>query len=225
MNNQLAIVLTYLPIVFFWTIFLAVVYRYFYNFRQSPINWTLDYKKLITGLLGFRIFYALLLTINQYYIWSQNQFTQLLLNSPLGQAIPNSGIFNKICQLSIVNCQKSGYFIFYSYGRFWLNVFIAIGVAFVFYLFLKFLKKYQERFFEEGETELGFLAALIVGWPNFVVFLPLVFVSVVLISLFRRLVLKEVYTTLGWPFILAVLIMLVFGDQLIKILNLGVLKI
>ncbi len=191
------IILTWLPIVFFGVVFVLALLKYI--FRSQPFS-VISYKSLVVSSISFRVFYAILLTVSQYYIWSKQEFTKFLVDSP-------------------------GYFIFYSYGRFWLNVFIAVGVAFAFYLFLKFLKKYQERFFEEGETELGFLTALIVGWPNFVIFIPLVFISVVLISLFRRLVLKEVYTTLGWPFLIAVLITLILGDRLIQILNLGVLRI
>ena len=194
--------------VFFGIVFALSVFLYFSRHKK-----VISYKLLVISVIGFRFFYALLLTIGQYYVWSKNGLTQLLLNAPLDKSITDFSFLN------------FGYFLFYSYGRFWLNVFIAVAVAFVFYSFLKFLKKYQERFFEEGETELGFLAALIVGWPNFVVFLPLVFVSVVLISLFRRLILKEIYTTLGWPFVLATLITLIWGNKLIQILNLGVLRI
>lgn len=166
-----------------------------YLFRRQP-----NYKLLVIILAAARILYAAFLTAAQYYAWLHGALTKLLLDSPR-------------------------YFWFYAYGRFWLNAFIAIGVAFAFYLFLKFLKKYQERFFEEGETELGFLAALIVGWPNFVILVPLVFVSVVLISIFRGIFLKEAYTTLGWPFLLATLLTLIWGSWLIPIFRLGVLKI
>ena len=164
-------------------------------FRHQP-----SYKSLVVVLVGFRLLYAAFLTVAQYYAWSQDTLSRLLLNSPR-------------------------YFLFYAYGRFWLNALIAIGVALAFYLFLRFLKKYRERFFKEGETELGFLAALLVGWPNFVIFVTLVFVSVVLLAVFRRLVLRKMYTTLGWPFILAALLTLIWGSKLILILHLGVLRI
>jgi len=219
--------LIWLPKIFFFGVFAAAVFLYFSRRKKVISHWSsiVNYQLLIISCVVFRFFYAFLLTASQYYVWSQNKLTQLLLSSPLAQEIPISGIFNKICQLSIVNCQKLGYFLFYSYGRFWLNVLISIGAAFIFYLLLKSLEKYRGRFFEEGETKLGFLAALIVGWPNFAVFLPLVFISVILISIYRRIFLKETYTTLGWPFILAILITLVWGNKLIYLFNFGALKI
>lgn len=180
--------LTYLPLVFFAVVFLTAAFR------------LISYKSLVISSLAFHIFYAALLTAGQYYVWSQSEFTKLLLDSP-------------------------GYFLFYSWGRFWINVLLTISAAFVFYLVLRLLKKYQERFFDEGETELGLLMALLVGWPNFAVFVPLVFVFVIPVSIFRRLFLKESYTNLAVPFFIAALVLLLWGDLLIKILNLDVLKI
>lgn len=196
MANWLNIVLTWLPAVFFGTVFLLAVFLYV---KRQNKKFVVGCKSLVVSSIIFRFFYAFLLTVGQYYIWSRNNFTKPLVNS--------------------------SYFLFYSYGRFWLNSLISIGAAFLFYLFLNALKKYKERFFEEGEIKLGFLAALIAGWPNFIVFVPLVFIFVALISVFKGLFLKEVYTTLGWPFILAILAILVFGGKLAVIFKLGVLKI
>jgi hypothetical protein len=205
-NGQLlAVVLTWLPKIFFAIVFLLVAFLYFF-YRESKSNEAnkltklISYKSLIVGSIVFRLFYAALLTVSQYYVWSQNKFTQLLLN-------------------------ERGYFLFYSYGRFWLNAFISIGAAFIFYIFLKSLQKHRERFFEAGGTELGFLSALIVGWPSFVIFLPLVFIFVILISISRRIFIKEIYTTLGWPFILATLAALIFGSKLLLFLGLKVISI
>jgi len=236
-NSQwLIVILKWLPPVFWWGIFIVALFLYFNsrksdlpnidnNFKRSDLLTLINYKLLIISSIVFRFFYAALLTASQYYVWSQNKFTELLLNSPLDPNMSVPSVISGFCQLSIVNCQKSGYFFFYSYGRFWLNVLISIGAAFIFYLLLKLLEKYRDRFFEEGETKLGFLAALIVGWPNFIVFLPLVFIFVILFSIFRRILLKELYTTLGWPFILAALITLIWGSKLMEILNLSALKI
>jgi hypothetical protein len=117
------------------------------------------------------------------------------------------------------------YFLLYSWTHFWFNFVLSVGTAFVFYLFLKFLKKRNERFFEEGEAEIGFLCALIAGWPDFVVFLPLVLVLVALESVFRKIFLKESLTTLGFALILAAITAFIFGDKIIAILSLGALRI
>ena len=161
---------------------------------------SLSYKFLIWSVIGFKFFYASIETFGQYYIWSDNKFTKLLLD-------------------------QIGYFIFYSLGRFWLEIVVSLVAALAFYLFLVFLKKYKERFFEEGEVELGFILALTVGWSNFIVFLPLVFLSVILVSIFRKIVFKETYTTLGAPLLLAALLVLLFGRYFIDILGLAALRV
>lgn len=180
------------------------------------------YKKMIIGVISLRAFYALLLTLMQYYTWSKDKFTQILLSSPIDKAVPLPSIIDKFPWLRDYDL---GYFLFYSWGRFWINVFIVAIASMVFWWFLKLLKKYNDRFFENGEVELGFLTALIVGWPNFVIFIPAVFVSVVLVSIFRKIFKGELYTTLGAPFIFAALIVLVFGERIIQLLHLGTLKI
>lgn len=180
------------------------------------------FNKLIASVISLRIFYTIFLTLFQYYAWSQDRFTQLLLDSPIDKAVPLPTIIEKF---SWLRESKLGYFIFYSWGRFWVNVLLVIIAAVVFWYFLKLLKRHSDRFFEDGEVELGFLAALIVGWPNFVIFVPAVFVSVVLVSIFRRIFKGEMYTTLGIPFLSAALIVIIFGDKLINFLNLTVLKI
>jgi hypothetical protein len=180
------------------------------------------FDKLIAGVVSVRIFYAVILTLLQYQSWAKDGFTHLLLQSPIDKAVPLPAIIEKF---SWLRESKLGYFIFYSWGRFWISVLLAILAAMAFWWFLKLLKKYSDRFFEDGEVELGFLAALIVGWPDFVIFIPTVFISVVLVSIVRRIFKGEMYTTLGIPFLLAALIVMIFGDKLINLLNLGVLRI
>ncbi|MEK9168447.1 MAG: hypothetical protein AAB698_01470 [Patescibacteria group bacterium] len=174
---------------------------YFYYSRKDKLKFLIN--KLIAAALFFSAILAIIKTINQYYVWSGNELSRLLL--PPYQSI--------------------NYFIFYAFSRFWLGALISVAVSFLFYLFLKFLEKRQSRFFIEGETALGFLTALLVGWPNFVIFLPLVFVSTILIAIYRQLILKESYTTLGYPFLLAAGLALIFGRIIINVLDFGILRI
>lgn len=188
----------------------------FFYFADKPRN----IFKLALATIAFRVFYVAFITFGQYYIWANNKFTQILVNSPVGKDVPLRGDIP-----SFFFNNQLGYFLFYSWGRFWLNLVIILAVSFLFYLFLKFLKRYKERFFRPYEVELGLLTALIVGWPNFVIFIPLVFLFVVVVSLFRLIFLKEPYTTLGVPFILSAVVTLIWGSELIQIFNLTVLKI
>jgi len=182
----------------------------------------INLKSLIWQILGFKIFYASVETFSQYYVWSSNNLTKLLLDK-------NALDFNLLKQVSgklfLFLDNRFGYFIFYSWGRFWLEIIVSLVAALAFYCFLIFLKKYKARFFEEGEVELGFLLALMVGWSNFIVFLPLVFVGVVFVSIFRMIVFKEMYTTLGAPLLLAALVVLLSGNYLVSLFGLMPLRV
>src|SRR3989344_3109003 len=84
-------------------------------------------KKLAWWSVGFRVFYAAILSLSQYYVWNQDKFTKLFLD----------------------------YIISYSWSRFWIDVLLSFVFAILFWFFLKALQKKEERFFEPGETELG----------------------------------------------------------------------
>ena len=198
---------------FFYIILLLAANKRFGWFNYFS---EISYKALIWFVLGFKILYASASTIGQYYVWSSNSFTKLLLDK---NAIDFSVLREFSGKLFLFLDNRFGYFFFYSWGRFWFEIIVSLIAALAFYLFLIFLKKYKERFFEEGETALGFLLAFMVGWSNFIVFLPIAFLSVVFISILKILFFKEKYTTLGAPFLLAALIVLIFGDYLVSLLG------
>jgi hypothetical protein len=117
------------------------------------------------------------------------------------------------------------YFLRYSFIHFWLGHLIGIALAVLFYLFLRLLGKRRPWLFLEGETELGFVCALIAGWPGFVLFLPLIFIMALPWTIFRQYVLKQERTTLSGAFLLAAGVVLLAGGWLIDWLGLGVLRI
>ncbi len=210
--------LTWLPIVALGAVYVGALLVYI-----NGASRILNLKILVVAAVVFRILYSALLSVVQYYVWSGQEFTRVLINSPLAKEVPLADFLRN--SFSFLFDSELGYFLFYSWGHFWMNALLTIAAAFAFYGFLKVLKKRNDRFFYEGETELGLLMALVVGWPSFVIFVPLVFLAVVLVSIFRGLYLKEAYTTLGVPMLLAALITMIFGSNLISALGLTVLKI
>ncbi|OGE83915.1 MAG: hypothetical protein A3B23_03435 [Candidatus Colwellbacteria bacterium RIFCSPLOWO2_01_FULL_48_10] len=215
--------LVWFPRVAVYAFFVGAVLAHL-NRYGSKTDWlkVISYKSLVISAVAFRLLNVLMLSAAQYYVWAQSKFTQILLDSPIDTTVPQEGIVGLFPGLFQT---KLGYFFLYSWGRFWINLILIFLVAYGFWAFLKLLKKHKERFFDTGEVELGFLMSLLVGWPNFVIFIPAVFLSVILVSIFRGIFLKEPYTTLGWPFIVAGAIAIVFGNYFITALNLGVLRI
>ncbi len=210
----------WLPQVFFGLVIVLAIVFYILTVR-SPENPRPRFKKLALWTIGFKFFYALVLTVGQYLFWSKDEFSRLFLSQPLKYGSEISAIGG----LPLFSDSKLGYFLFYSWGHFWLNAIWIVLFALAFWAFLKVLEKKEARFFYPGETELAFMLALAVGWPNFVVFLPLAFIAMVWISLFRIFFMKETHTTIGWPFILAAIAAFVFGQAILGELNWELLKI
>ncbi len=215
--------LAMLPTLFFWALFVFAIFGYVvrHSERWSGFRKTISIKKLIFATIGFRIIYAGLLTGLQYVTWASGGIGEFFLRESIDKSLP----IPFIQSLPWIFGSQWGYFIFYSLLHFWVNVVLSLFVAWIFYRFLILLKRYRERFFDEEEIELGFLVALLVGWPAFTLFVPLVFLSVVLTSLARLIVWKEAYTTLGWPFILATLITFLFSSFLLTATGLSVLLV
>ena len=115
-------------VVFFGVIFAAAV---FYRRRaNAPEATSRKFRKLVFVAVAFQAFYATLVTVSQYYVWSQNPLTQPLLESPVGEEVPLSPMLRLFPFLRESNL---GYFLFYSWGRFWFEVVITIVAVSVAY--------------------------------------------------------------------------------------------
>jgi len=213
-------ILGYSPFVFFSAIFLAALV-FFFERKGRVQAFRARMRVLLFSAIGFRLLYAAAATVAQYLLWARDPATRAFVESGIGRDTPIAPGLAKFPFLF----GKGGYFLFYSYGRFWLSALVAIFCVLAFWWFLKLLRKWKERFFEEGEITLGALMVALVGWPGFVVFLPFVLVSIILVSLFRLAVLKQELTTMGAPFLLAAFIVLLYGQKLVALLGLSVLKI
>lgn len=191
-----AYTLNILPAVFFTGLFaFAAVIKFAPLEENSEPRW----RRFCYAAVLFRVLYAALKTWVQYYIW---------------RAAPAAAVLT-----------SPSYFASYALSRFWLNAALSVGAAFIFYLFLLALRRYRERFFEAGETELGLLLALITGWPGIILFLPMALLLVVLLSILRLSVRHERLTTLGLPMFIAAALALFLGGYLGHITNLWVLQV
>lgn len=160
-------------------------------------------KYLIIGALAVFISYSGILTWLQYEAWEHNELAKYLL--PPYQSVK--------------------YFISYAWLHFWLGAIFSIGLALIFFLILFLVKKTRKGFFRENDVELGFLLALIVGWPNFIFFLPLAFALTFLIALYSKIFKKQDYSSIALPFLIAAVIILIFGNNMVDYFDLGALRI
>lgn len=216
--------LTVLPDIFFWGFFALAALLYFSPnvfLRFKITSREYGYRILLQWAIGLRLAYAALLTLGQYFLWSGDTFSQALLRAPLGKSVPLAFVQN----FQWLFNTHSGYFLVYSWGHFWLNAFLSLLIAALFWQFLALLRHKNERFFEGGEVELGFLSALIAGWPNVILFIAFTFVCVIMLSVLRGIFLKELYTTLGIPFLLSIFCTLLLGSLFLTFFDLSVLRI
>ena len=149
--------------------------------------------------------YAVGMTVAQHGAWMGNTLTKELVAQPL---VPHTADAFALSWVAHALHLRVNYFFYYVYGRFWVDILIGIGCAFLFWVGLVALKKYRSRFFDKGELEVGLVSALAVGWPMMVVFVPLLLVMVVAVSAVRAIFLKESLTTLGWPMFIAAIVSL-----------------
>lgn len=231
--------LTEAPVIFSWVIFLVASGIYFFQnhpFLKSRLRTrtaSVDdpsaqrnsrfgvgvYAWLIGAAVVFRFFISFLETFLQYTVWEKSPLK--LLNQPLSANVPNELIPGFVRKILFNG--PHGYFLHYAWAHFFLNVFLSVFSAIVFYFLLVFLRKYRERFFGNGEIALGTLMGLLVGWPNIVLFVPAAFILTVLCSIARRMLWGENYTTLGWSFLASGFVILVFGKFLSDLFHLSML--
>lgn len=208
-----------LPIVFA-AVFVGFTAFFYFKHKDNEELLRLVFKRGIYIVGGFKILYAAFLTFAQYLVWDNNGLTRALLKLPVEEkAMMSFGFLSKFFE------RDGGYYYFYVFARYWLIILISFAVAYLFYLLLRGLKKYKERFFIGGEPELGFALAFLVGWPDFVLFLPGIFILIIPVSIFRLIVFKEKFTTLGWPIILSFILATILGYSLIDLFSLGLLSI
>lgn len=71
---------------------------------------------------------------------------------------------------------ESTYFYTYSAYHFWLPYFLDLAIALAWTFYLLLLSKYSnKRFLDEKDVYLGFFTSLIIGWPNFIIYVFIVF--------------------------------------------------
>jgi hypothetical protein len=163
-----------------------------------------------------------MLSILQYASWSTNPLTKLLLNQPLDDTVPLFGLFGI---LGFLHSVKWGYFAYYVVGRFWLSAILSIIIAYSFYALIQFLRKYRQASLSEFEPNLLLLLGLLVGWPNFIVFLILSLVLILFYAVLHFVQDRTRVQTVAPGFLTGCLLVLSFGNSVTNLLGLGVLRV
>lgn len=191
--------------------------RYFEYSFFARVSW----QWLVVGSIALHVLYGALLTWGQYAQWETSPFG--FLTQPLAKEAPLPLLLEWV-RPSLE--QPLGYFIFYAFGHFWINIMIIFGLAGFFALLLKLRAHYRPWNFKEGEIMAITLSLLVSGWPGVIVLLPLAFIFAIIFSVVSSTFygVSRIYLTPA--FLVAAPIALIYGVAILKFVGLyALLKI
>lgn len=206
-------------------ILLIILTASYIGWKQGKLQ-TQRWIRIVHGVfwaaLAGLIVHAVALASSQYIVWKSNWLTRHFLSATLPQHMQ----VRLFADWLPVFRGTGGYFAYYTFTHFVLGGVVAVVLAAGgWYSLLKALEKHKSRFFEEGEVVLGFVCALIVGWPGVVIFIPLTFLFFSIIAVVRVAALKKQFTTIAVPLLLATATTLLVAETIIATTGLKVLKI
>lgn len=197
-----------------WIIFFFIVLVRFMRPRWVK---NISYKWLMLGAVVLHIFYAVFVTWGQYHVWATgSDFTRILLASPLPLEAPLP-VFLEYARSYFAG--PLGYFAYYAFGRFFLNLIVLFFITGIFYAILKFGNLRRKSFGSDG-PELLCVLLLIVGWPGIVVLIPLGFLIAIFFSIMALLFFKKKQVSLLPAFLIATPLVLIGGKMILEILHL-----
>ena len=179
-------------------IWLAVLLAYWLKNGKINLKWV---KSGIIVIIVLSIAIGAYSTIATYNLWK---------NDPIS------------CYL--VPPHQTMYFFRYSFFHYWFGNVLGLAISSFWALFLFALNKYSKgRLLSKKEVWLGLFTALAVGWPNFISYLIVSFSLLFILQLFNAFFRKQKNVTLTHSVIISALLVLLFGEFFIEILNLKVL--
>jgi hypothetical protein len=225
LNDFFLKIIQYLPIFIGGA---TIAYGYFksrsvsilndYELKEKKIVYLL--KKLIIWFIAFKTLYILFLTAGQFFIWKSDSFTSYFLKFGVpkikGTALQYLPSFFE---------KELGYFLYYTFFRFWLEFIIALFLSYCFYLCLNFLMKYNERFLSKSDSMLGFLGGIVSGWPGFTVYFFSFLLIFVFWGFYQRFLKKSAYASITLPLWISAFLGGAFSGFILRFVGLGFLFI
>lgn len=160
-------------------------------------------EKLTYILVGLTVLFNGLLSVLQYLTWHGSPFSRFFLPP-----------FTPI-----------NYFIRYIFLHFWLASILVFLCALAFYLIFKLIRRRNREAISKEELHLILLSGLLVGWPNFIIFVPSFFLLALIFSTLNLAIFKNKKNSLLYPLLLSLVITFLGGYFLINQLGLSVFVI
>lgn len=209
-----------MPVWLFFSLELASVMAAGYFYARGRDNLKAVINRLFWAVLALKLLKPAFFTGAQWYVWH--------VSRPEFLALPLAADLKLLGWLDIFSFLKGvsgGYFIFYSFGRFWLGALIALAAATLWWLVLRLLAKRRPEVMRPEELSLAWITAAIAGWPGFILYVPMSLAFAVVGTLYLMARKMDSRLPIGWPMIIASVLVAVAGTFLIGLLGLSVYKI
>ncbi len=143
-------------------------------------------------------------TIATYNLWKTDSFSKFLLPP-----------------------YDAAYFYGYAFSRFWQSFIVIIIVSFFWAIFLFLAKKYSgDRLLSKNEVYLGFFTSLSVGFPNFIIYIFILFALFLIHQIVNNFVLKNSQPiAISLSMILSAIIVILWGNYILLKFGLDVLSV
>jgi hypothetical protein len=153
--------------------FLALLCAYPFVQKKWPARASVYLWSVIAAISLFHASLAAFWTVKQFEVWNTHELTRILLSLPADSAIlPHTEAFNVAAQM-LFKGSPNGYFLYYSYGRFWVHALLSVGIPFALFGFLRLILALviKEKKIGIRELQLFLSGMLMAGWPGSIVFL------------------------------------------------------
>lgn len=132
-----------------------------------------------------------------------------------------------ISQYLLPPYQPISYFLGYSWQHFIFSPVVGIAVSFLIVAYFGLLNRiFKKQYLDFEDTLILMSGAMIVGWPNVVVYLGIAFMLTIFKMLYLYYIKHEmIRVPLTGALILAAFLTLLVGDYLVQVLQIGWLKV
>lgn len=214
------ILLGQVPVWAFYILDISVLLVAAYAYKTNLAGTQKILSRLLWAVIGLKLAKPIFFTWSQWHVW--RALRPEFLSLPLAADLKLLGWLKAF---SFLKSTSGGYFIFYSFGRFWLAALLALATAAMWWALLKIIASRRPEAIYPGEASLAWVTGAIAGWPGIVLYVPLTLLLTLIGSAYHDFKKIDSRLPIGWPMIIASLIVLVAGSLLLDWFGLGVLRV
>ncbi len=167
--------------------------------------------------ISIQICYSCAVSVLQYVTWKTSDMGTIFTQAFLPKETPFPVVLEGARFLFE---REHGYFAFYVYTHFFLSSVILFFIVGFFILLLVLLRQKVPLSFKQNDIWIAAFSCVVVGWPRVLLFIPVAFLVLIIRSVLQTLLKKGDQVYLSEGFILLIIPILIFGNQILQFFNL-----